>query len=235
MSEELRILILEDVPTDAELMKHELKKGGILFTSRLVETKEGFLRELREFTPDIILSDYKMPQFDGMTALSLTKEFAPNIPFIIVTGSMNEETAVACMKAGAADYVIKDHLARISLAVKGALRNKQVKEEKERLQEALWNSAREWRTAFDALNDPLVLMDLEGRIRRCNKGMANLLGKAFSEIIGRNCCEIVHGRVGFIEGCPIMRMRESHQREILELSLGDRWFNICADPFFYWY
>jgi len=232
MSEELRILIVEDVPTDAELMKRELKKGGILFTSRLVETKEGFLRELKEFTPDIILSDYKMPQFDGMTALSLTKEFAPNIPFIIVTGSMNEETAVACMKAGAADYVIKDHLARVSLAVKGALGNKQVREEKERLQEALWTSAREWRTTFDALNYPVALMNLDRNIRRCNKAMANLLGKPFSEIIGRNCCELMHSKSEPIEGCPVERMRETQERETLLLTLKERWFDIVADPVF---
>lgn len=222
MDKELRILILEDVPTDAELMERELRKGEILFSSKLVETREDFLKELKEFEPDIILSDYKLPHFDGMAALSLTKEFAPTIPLIIVTGSMNEETAVECMKAGAADYVIKDHLARIVPAVEGALENKRVREGKARLEEALWTSAREWRATFDAVNYPVALMDLEGRIRRCNKAVANLLGKPFSEVIGRNCCSMMHGTPGPIEGCPIVRMRETHRREILELSLGDR-------------
>jgi PAS domain S-box-containing protein len=230
MGEELRILILEDVPADAELMERELRKGGIKFSSKRVETREDFLKELKEFAPDIILSDYKLPHFDGMAALEITKELAPTIPFILVTGSMNEETAVECMKAGAADYVIKDHLARIGPAVEGALENKRVREEKARLEEALWTAAREWRATFDALNDPLALMDPEGKIRRCNEAMANLLGKGFTEIIGRNCCEIVHGVSGPIEGCPVARLPETRRRETLVLSMNDRWFNIVADP-----
>src|SRR4030067_1679071 len=98
MDKELQILMLEDVPTESELMEHELHKASIAFLSKRVETKENFLKELKEFTPDIILSDYILPHFDGMAPLELVKEFAPTIPFIIVTGSMNEETAVKCMK-----------------------------------------------------------------------------------------------------------------------------------------
>ena len=230
MDKGLRILILEDVPADAELMERELRRAGFGFSSKLVDTREDFLKELKDFAPDIILSDYMLPHFDGMAALEITKELAPTIPFIIVTGSMNEETAVECMKAGAADYVIKDHLARIGPAVEGALENKRVREEKARLEEALWTAAREWRATFDALNDPLALMDPEGKIRRCNKAMANLLGKGLTEIIGRNCCEIVHGVSGPIEGCPVARLRETRRRETLVLSVGDRWFNTVADP-----
>jgi two-component system cell cycle sensor histidine kinase/response regulator CckA len=230
MDKGLRILILEDVPTDAEMMERELRKEGIKFSSKQVDTREDFQKELKEFAPDIILSDYKLPNFDGMAALEITKELTPTIPFIIVTGSMNEETAVECMKAGAVDYVIKDHLGRIGPAVKGALENKKIKEEKTRLEEVLWKSAREWRAIFAAVNNPLVFMDLERRIRRCNKAMANLLGKDFQEIIGHNCCEILHGVSGPIEGCPVARLRETRRRETLVLSMNDRWFNIVADP-----
>ena len=232
MTEKLKVLILEDVPTDAELVERELRKAKLGFSSKRVETREDFIKALQDFASDIILSDYKLPQFDGMAALELKKELAPNIPFIIVTGSMNEETAVDCMKAGAEDYVIKGHLARLGPAVKGALESKRVKEEKERLEKALWTSAREWRATFDAINDPVVLMDLEGRIRRCNKAMANLFEKPFNDIIGRNCCSLMHGTSGPIEGCPMVRMRESQRRETLVLSIGDQWFNIVADPLF---
>jgi PAS domain S-box-containing protein len=230
MDKGLRILILEDVPTDAELVERELNRAGIRFSSKRVETKEGFIEALKDFAPDTILSDYKLPNFDGMAALEITKELAPTIPFITVTGSMNEETAVECMKAGAADYVIKDHLARIGPAVEGALENKRVREEKARLEKALWTAAREWQATFDAINYPVALMDLEGRIRRSNKAMANLLGKGFTEIIERNCCEIVRGVSGPIEGCPVARLRETRRRETLVLSMNDRWFNIVADP-----
>jgi PAS domain S-box-containing protein len=230
MDKGLRILILEDVPADAELMERELRRAGFGSSSKLVESKEDFLKELKDFAPDIILSDYKLPNFDGMAALEIAKELAPTIPFILVTGSMNEEMAVECMKAGAADYVIKDHLARIGPAVEGALENKRVREEKARLEEALWTAAREWRATFDALNDPLALMDPEGKIRRCNKAMANLIGKGFTEIIGRNCCALIHGTSGPIEGCPVARLRETRRRETSVLSMNDRWFNIVADP-----
>ncbi len=99
-----------------------------------------------------------------------------------------------------------------------------------RMEEALWSSAREWRATFDALNYPVSHMDLEGKIRRCNKAMTNLLGKPFSEIIDHNCCKMMHGILAPIEECPRVRMRETHRRETLELLIGDQWFNIVADP-----
>jgi signal transduction histidine kinase len=137
MDKELRILILEDVPRDAELVERELQKAGIVYTSRRVDQKDAFLKELEDFSPDIVLSDYMMPRFNGMEALQLVKEHFPSIPLIIVTGSMNEETAVACMKAGAADYVIKEHLGHLGASVKGALENKRIREENEALQSQL--------------------------------------------------------------------------------------------------
>ena len=92
MNKELNILILEDVATDAELMEDELHKEGISFSSKRVETEDDFCRELKEYNPDVILSDYKLPTFNGMSALKLTKEVSPSTPLIIVTGSINEET-----------------------------------------------------------------------------------------------------------------------------------------------
>lgn len=103
----LRILILEDNPTDAELMVRELRRVNIRFISNRVETKEAFARELKHFNPDLILSDYSLPQFDGLAALRLVQEQAPSIPVIMVTGSINEDTAVECIKAGATDYGLR--------------------------------------------------------------------------------------------------------------------------------
>jgi len=137
MERELRILILEDIATDAELMERELRKAGIIFSSRRVDSKEAFVRELNEFAPDLILSDYWLPQFNGMEALLLAKQLAPSVPFIVVTGSINEETAVECMKAGASDYVIKENLIRLCPAIKGALEKRRSIEEKARAEEEL--------------------------------------------------------------------------------------------------
>src|SRR6185295_19774665 len=89
--------------------------------TRRVESREDFARAVKEFAPDLILSDYAVPRFDGMAALALARELAPTVPFIIVTGSVNEETAVRCMHAGASDYLIKNNLARLGPAVRAAL------------------------------------------------------------------------------------------------------------------
>ncbi len=136
----LRILIVEDIPTDAELVERELGKAGIEFTSMCVDTRDSFLQQLEDFSPHIVLSDYSMPGFDGIQALELVKERYPSIPFILVTGPTNEEIAVECMKRGAADYVLKENLRRIGLAVKGTLEKTRLEEERKKTEEALKKS-----------------------------------------------------------------------------------------------
>jgi len=137
MERELKVLLLEDVPTDADLVENELKKNNIPFVSKRVETEPEFIAQLGEFLPDLILSDYSLPQFTGMDALLLAKEHSPHTPFIVVTGSINEETAVDCMKAGAWDYVTKEHLARLPSAIKGVMVRKKEREEKHQADQKL--------------------------------------------------------------------------------------------------
>jgi PAS domain S-box-containing protein/putative nucleotidyltransferase with HDIG domain len=96
--------------------------------------------------------------------------------------------------------------------------------------EALRLAASKWRTTFDAIGDPVGLMDQEGNILQCNQAMADLVGKPFSEIIGRRCWEVVHGTVGPIDNCPMVRMRQSRQREESVLSVGENWFKVAVDP-----
>ncbi|OPX24954.1 MAG: hypothetical protein B1H05_04405 [Candidatus Cloacimonas sp. 4484_140] len=124
MKKELKILILEDNPFDAELIKRELRKTNKEFESRVVQDEENFRKELETFRPDLILSDYAMPQFTGLDALEIVKKKCPEIPFIIVTGSLNEETAVKCMRWGAWDYVLKDKLVHLGHAVENAIKLK---------------------------------------------------------------------------------------------------------------
>ena len=113
----VRILLLEDSDADAQLVDVELRKAGLDFTARRAVTRVDFERALREFHPDIIVSDHQLPQFSGAAALPLARELAPGAPFILLTGSLDEETAVQYMKAGAADYILKDRLARLGPAV----------------------------------------------------------------------------------------------------------------------
>jgi len=117
MAGKLKILFVEDVETDAELIWHEIEKHKISFSKLLVDNKKDYIGNLNDFEPDLIISDYTLPQFDGMTALLLRNELAPLIPFILVTGSVNEEVAVECMKAGADDYILKNNLFRLGPAI----------------------------------------------------------------------------------------------------------------------
>ncbi|MEW6417734.1 MAG: diguanylate cyclase [Nitrospirota bacterium] len=134
---ELRILILEDVAADAELMEHELRKAGMQFSLRRVWTKETFLKEIRDFSPDIILADYALPQFDGLSALTIAKEKCPDVPFILVSGVIGEESLIEVIKSGATDFVFKQRLSRLAISVPRALHEAEERAERKRAEEAL--------------------------------------------------------------------------------------------------
>ena len=172
----LRILIVEDVPSDAELLQFQLRKGGMEFISERVETKEDFLKMLREFKPDLILSDYFLPHFDGMTALRLTQELAPTTPFILVTGSLNEETAVECIKAGAADYILKDHIIRIVSAIKAAFEKIRLAGEKEKAEKERKESEERHRSLFERVPVGLYRTTSEGQVLDVNPALVLMLG-----------------------------------------------------------
>jgi PAS domain S-box-containing protein len=121
MAGKLRVLMLEDVAADAELSEHELKKAGFQIITERVETKDAFIAALDEFKPDIVLGDYNLPTWDGISALAVMREKHPELPFIFVSGTIGEELAIDAMKAGATDYVLKTKLSKLGMAVKRAL------------------------------------------------------------------------------------------------------------------
>ena len=118
----LQILILEDRPTDAELVMRELRKEGIQFEGKRVATEADFLAELRDYPPDLILADYSLPTYDGLSALAAARKERAEIPFIFVSGAVGEETAIEAVHHGATDYVLKQRLSRLGPAVRRALR-----------------------------------------------------------------------------------------------------------------
>ena len=134
MEKTLRILILEDVPADAKLMERELRKEGMRFSSKRVETKEAFQKELMDFDPDLILGDYRLPSFDGLSALEIAREKRPKVPFIFISGSIGEELAIEALKKGATDHVFKERLSRLVPAVNRALREVEERSDREHLQ-----------------------------------------------------------------------------------------------------
>ena len=137
MDGELRILILEDLQADLELVQFELTEGGISFAPRCVGSKAAYLNALDTFSPDVILSDYALPSFDGMSALTLAQAKCPEVPFIFVSGALGEETAIELLKQGATDYVLKNRLSRLVPAVLRALQEVRERQERRMAEEAL--------------------------------------------------------------------------------------------------
>lgn len=127
MDGKLKVLLVEDSQADAELVLHELKKGGIDCVSRRVETRAEMIRELKSFVPDVILGDFTLPQFDGLKALAVARTRSPAIPFIFVSGTIGEEKAIETLEHGATDYILKTNLKRLTPAVRRAM--KDVKEQ----------------------------------------------------------------------------------------------------------
>ena len=123
--QELRILHLEDLVTDTELIRHELHRSDLVFTLQRVDTEKDFRQALSDFNPSLILADYTLPSFDGLEALTISQRMVPDVPFIFVTGTLGEELAIETLKSGATDYVLKLRLARLVPSVKRALREAQ--------------------------------------------------------------------------------------------------------------
>ncbi len=121
MRDNIRILMLEDTPSDAALMEDELQSSGLNFVSRIVSNRKDYLAAMDNFSPDIILSDYNLPQYDGVTALNDARLRLPDIPFILVTGAIGEDLAIEIFINGANDYVMKNRLQRLVPAVQRAL------------------------------------------------------------------------------------------------------------------
>ncbi len=155
-----RFLIAEDLPTDAELAKREILKLIPSATFVVVETEKDFRRELVDHEPDLIISDFKMPEFDGLTALKITLEESPQTPVIIFTGSMNEDTAVECMKSGATDYVIKEHIKRLGPAVLNALEQKKIRAEKEKAQQELFKIQNRFANFAENATDLIYIFEI---------------------------------------------------------------------------
>ncbi len=187
-STRIRILHVEDVAADAELAERKLRQAGFDFDIHRVETRDAFLAALADFAPDLILSDYRLPEFDGMQALLLAKEHAPDVPVVITTGSVNEETAVACMKAGAADYVLKEHLGHLGTAVRSALERQRLVVERRRAREALRESEERYRSLFATSLDAVLLTTPAGEILAANAAACRMFGRSEEELmrVGRN-------------------------------------------------
>jgi two-component system cell cycle sensor histidine kinase/response regulator CckA len=228
----LRVLILEDNPQDAELLAATLRRAGYSLSLEVTDSREEFQQRLEQGELDVILADYNLRTWTAMDALEVLKKSAQDVPFLVVTGSLGDEAAVECLKQGAADYVLKDRLHRLPMAVDRALRDKAQRREAARLQEVIWRAKREWEHTFDTVSDPVMIKDEQFRIKRANRATTRLLGLEFSQLIGQPCYQVVHGRAEPIPECPFQRMLVSgkEERRDIEVPGLGKVFDATATP-----
>ncbi|MDP2890389.1 MAG: PAS domain S-box protein [Bacteroidota bacterium] len=156
-----RVLLVEDELYDAELNIREIKKILPNSVFERVDSKNAFIKMIETYFPDIIISDYNMPSFDGLSALKIASEICPSTPFIVVTGSINEDTAVECMKAGATDYVLKDSLKRLGSSVLNALEQSKIKKERMDAFKTIRLNETKYRYMFHSNPQPMWIYDVE--------------------------------------------------------------------------
>jgi PAS domain S-box-containing protein len=189
MSNPIHVLILEDYEADAELMVHELRQAGFDPDWQRVEDEPGYLAALQT-TTDLILADWVLPHFSGSRALQIMKEKGLDIPFIIVSGVMGEDTAVEAMRVGAADYLFKDRLARLGEAARRALKEKILREERYGIEEKLRESENRYHLVFENSGTANTIFDTDCRVilqnsmsQKLTEPM-NAVGKTALEIFG---------------------------------------------------
>lgn len=185
----LHILFLEDFPDDAFLAECQLRSAGLNFVTELVDNRQDFLKKIHDFAPDIIISDYSLPGFDALEALSLVRETTPEIPFILLTGSQTEETAVECLKQGADDYILKSSLARLPSAVVSAIQKREGERDKQKAIAALRSSEEslmQLKIAVEALQVGVTIADSQRRIIYINPAEAKMHGWEVTEMLGQD-------------------------------------------------
>lgn len=179
----LYILLLEDDAADRELIGATLKNGGINCELKQVANRTDFLTELQNDNLDLILSDYLLPQFDGISALKIAQEIRSDVPFILVSGVLGEERAIEALKDGATDYVLKQRLERLLPSVKRALRESQERHELQRAEESLRQTDDMLRAVVDASPVAIITLSLDYQVLTWNKTAEQIYGWKSFEIL----------------------------------------------------
>ena len=229
----LKILILEDSKLDTELIIKELEKDGFNFDFIRVETEEGFTKNLSNYKPDIILSDFSLPQFDGMSALKIAVKHYPQTPFIVVTGSLSEEVAADCIKSGAWDYVVKERLFRLGSVLKNTL---ELKKEKENFLEAE-ETRKKYEFIINTSKIPMSLINLDYRYEAVNDAYCRMHGLSRKKMINYSVEDIWHKKEHIDYILPHLKNAFSGTEVNYETwftthNKGLRFFNVSLSPYY---
>ncbi len=184
MKKHLKVLVVEDSEFDGQVMLSVLRQGGYALHSQRVDNRSAFREALGTGDWDVILSDYNLPEFDAPEALRILNATAKDIPFIIISGGIGEDVAVAAMKSGAHDYLMKGQLARLVVAVEREMREARIRRERHQVEMALRESELRNRLLWENSTDAVVFMDQEGLIHFANPAATATFGYTNSELVG---------------------------------------------------
>ncbi|HEX2583993.1 MAG TPA: response regulator, partial [Steroidobacteraceae bacterium] len=187
----LHIVILEDSAVDAELMEMELRKGGVMARCSRVETAKEFTHVMDTDTVDLILADYTLPEFDGLSALSMLRSRFPDVPFIFVSGSLGEERAIEALKSGATDYVLKERLQRLPAVVMRALTEASERRQRRHAQLALEEQRVLLRAIIDNLPEHIYAVDATSRLTVINQAMLSRMVGKREQVVAKKLSEVL--------------------------------------------
>src|SRR6185295_13126720 len=182
----LRVLHLEDSPRDADVIRHQLEEGGVSCHVLLVDSKDRFEAALTQEPFDLILCDYNLSGYDGLSALTYAQQARPDVPVIIISGTVGDEEAVQCLHLGATDYLLKDRLERLASAVERAIQEAQTRRARRLMEVKLRQSEQLNRTLVEHLPQGVFVKDLNSRYLFCNSLCARDLGMEPAQIVGQD-------------------------------------------------
>ena len=217
----LRVLLVEDIPDDAELVARALREGGLAIEARVVASEAELLAALPAFAPEVVLSDWKLPGFSGEAAVAAVQAWDPAVPVILVSGTAGEDLVVKALHSGATDYVLKSHLEALLPAVRRALAEGAAGRERTRLAEALAASQAAMRGSLDAMSDPFIICTAERdpagaivdfRVDFANRAAAAFMHLAQGAVIG----ELMPRQMPYLRG---VRFIDAF-REVVETGKG---------------
>jgi two-component system cell cycle sensor histidine kinase/response regulator CckA len=187
----LRLLIADDDPNDRELCINWLRKSGLDFHAETADTQDEFTRKLRECTPDIVLTDYRMKGWTGMDALASVKEISPGVPVILLSGTLGDQLAVECIKNGVTDYVLKDQIARLPMALRRAREEKGLREAERGAAEALRESEERYRALVENAPEAIVVLGAgSGAFHDCNDNALRMFLLSREELVERGIRDV---------------------------------------------
>ena len=211
MRRQIKVLLVEDRVEDAEMLLREMRMQGLDVVSRRVDANPIYEDALADFAPDLILSDYTLPGFDGTEALQIAKVMRPDTPFIFVSGTIGEERAIQALRQGAVDYVLKDNRARLVPAIERALREAEDREARRWAQRELEESEERFRFAMHFSSVGMALVAPDGRWLGVNPALCDIVGYSENELLATDVQSITYPDDREADAVPLRQMLRSER------------------------